>query len=161
MDRMSRTLWAIGWLGSLVVVAAVVTGFQLAGTTDPAVPRHVLIALAATLAASFCHLWAGVYLWGLGRAIARTVAEGGLPAAALAEARALRTPALLWIGLALLLTFVLFGLGGPTVSGALAPPIHQALAWGALAAQAMALLGERKSLGGMEGLLRGAAEPGS
>jgi hypothetical protein len=158
MDRMSRTLWGMGWLGPLAALAALVTGFKLVGTGDEALPRHVLIALLGTLIVCFCHVWAGVYLWGLGRAIALTATEGGLGAEEVDSARRLRQRTLAWVAAALGLTLLVFALGGSTMTGTIPVPVHQALAWGALAAQLMALWSEGKAIAGTEGVLRSARE---
>jgi hypothetical protein len=157
MDRMSRALWGIGVLGSLGILVSGASGFALRDVNDTALPRHVLFGLGSTLVVAFAHTWAALYLWGLGRAVAATAAEGGLGTGAAESARRLRRGALPWILLALAASILLFALGGAATTGALSVPAHQALAWGALLAQGAALRSERRALAATESLLRSGA----
>jgi hypothetical protein len=155
MDRMSRVLWWIGVAGTLVVAAAAATGWALRGVREADASRHVLVSLAATLIVLFAHVWAFLYLWGTGRAVAAAVAAGELDAGSEGSVRRLRRRTQPWIAAATLATAALFVFGGQVATGAMPPGLHAALAGLALLTQGMALWGERRALGATDRLLRG------
>ncbi|HKH46601.1 MAG TPA: hypothetical protein VKM72_18215 [Thermoanaerobaculia bacterium] len=136
---MGRALLIIGALATLGFLASGVLGYLLDGPADAAMPRHVLVALAACLAQLFSHCWILIYLFITGWAIRETVQEGGLEARYVEEASRFKTSVTPWIVAAVVLGVATFLLGGATARGAVKAWIHHVLFFFTLAVQGWAL----------------------
>jgi hypothetical protein len=150
---MGRALLIIGALATLAFLASGVLGYLLKGPTDGAMPRHVLVGLAACLAQLFSHCWILVYLILTGRAIRETVQDRGFdPSSAEEPGRHLRSTAPLLL-VAVFLGLATFLVGGATAEGAFRPWIHHAMFYATLAVQGWALWQERRVLRATQALI--------
>lgn len=150
---MGRALLIIGALATLGFLASGVLGYLLQGPADTAMPRHVLVGLAACLAQLFSHCWILVYLIFTGRAIRETVEENALDARYADEpGRFLRSTAP-WLLAAVALGLAAFLVGGATATGAVRPWVHHALFWAALAVQGWTLWREHRVLRANQALI--------
>jgi len=136
---MGRALLIIGALATLGFLASGILGYLLEGPADAAMPRHVLVALAACLAQLFSHCWILIYLFITGWAIRETVKEGGLDARYVDEANRFKTSLAPWLVAAVVLGVATFLLGGAAARGAVKPWIHHGLFFATLAVQGWAL----------------------
>lgn len=143
---MGRALLIIGALAMLAFVASGVLGYLLEGPSDAAMPRHVLVGLAACLAQLFSHCWILVYLILTGRAIRETVAEGALDARYGDETRRFVWSTAPWLLAAVVLGLASFLLGGATATAAIRPWIHHVSFYVLLMAQGLALWQEYRVL---------------
>ncbi len=150
---MGRALLIIGALATLGFLASGVLGYLLDGPADSAMPRHVLVALAACLAQLFSHCWILIYLIFTGRAIRETVAENALEARHGEEpGRFLRATAP-WLLAAVALGLATFLVGGATATGAVEPWIHHTMFYATLAVQGWALWREHRVLRASQALI--------
>ena len=150
---MGRSLLLVGALATAGVAVAAGLGYGLKSPADAGMPRHVVVALAATLALMFSHSWILIYLAGTGKVIRDAAREGGLGPAVLAESGRLRRicyPASL---LAALLVLAAFLAGGAVATKAAEPWVHHLLFWIAIVVQAGALGLEGWGLAANERLL--------
>jgi len=136
---MGRALLIIGALATLGFLASGALGYLLESPADAAMPRHVLVALAACLAQLFSHCWILIYLFITGWAIRETVQEGGLDARYVEEANRFKTSVAPWLVAAVLLGVATFLLGGAAARGAVKSWIHHGLFFVTLAVQGWAL----------------------
>lgn len=120
----------VGLLGVVLFVAAGVMGWR--GDGPDAVPRHLLVALAATLAWLFSQTWVLVY----GVSAHRPALAAG---AAIGEAERLRRAAWLWPVGSTALVAATFTTGAPVFTRAVPSAVHLALAVGAALVQLVAL----------------------
>src|SRR6185295_8954680 len=109
---MGRALLIIGALATLGFLASGVLGYLLEGPADPAMTRHVFVALASCLAQLFSHCWILIYLFVTGRAIRETVEENGLEARFVEEASRFNQSTVPWALAAVTLGIATFLLGG-------------------------------------------------
>jgi len=132
---MGRSLWFLGALATVGIVATAVLGYGLHSPADPGMPRHIIAALASTLPLMLAHSWILLYLLGTGKVIRDAVRDGGLGPAPLARSRRLRRICYPTILLAAVLIMSTFLVGGAVAAKSAPPWIHQALFWAALAVQ--------------------------
>jgi hypothetical protein len=151
--KMGRALLAVGVIATLGLIATAVLGYLLPGSADPAVPRHVLAALVASLLLLFSHCWILLYLIGTGRAIRQAIREFGVEASLAAEAGRLRRGVLPWLLLAAGTALATFFLGAAAITGAASAVAHHILFYVTLVAQAVALWIEGRGLAANERLL--------
>lgn len=151
--KMGRALLAVGVIATLGLIATAVLGYLLPGPADPAVPRHVLAALVASLLLLFSHCWILLYLIGTGRAVRQAIRDYGVEASHDAEARRLRGRVLPWLLIAAATALGTFLLGAAAMTGAAASVAHHILFYVALVAQAAALWIESRGLAANERLL--------
>ena len=136
--RFERSMIAVGAAATLLLAAA---GAHAYAAGDDALAVHLMLALAALLAAALPHLWTLFYLFGTRRALARepggaAARATGRRAVALAVAAAL---AALAAGTALALT------GAHAYTGR-DGGLHGGLFWALLAIQPLALAVEWRAL---------------
>lgn len=143
---MGRALLIIGALAMLGFLASGVLGYLLEGPADPAMSRHMLLALAACLAQLFSHCWIVVYLFMTGWAIRTTAEESGLDARYAEEVSRFKRMAMPWALAAIALGVSTFLLGGAAATGAVKPWVHHALFFVTLAVQGWALWRESRVL---------------
>jgi uncharacterized membrane protein YbhN (UPF0104 family) len=143
---MGRALLIIGALATLAFLASGVLGYLLKGPTDGAMPRHVLVGLAACLAQLFSHCWILVYLILTGRAIRETAAENGLDARYGEEPRRFLWSTAPWLLAAIVLGVASFLLGGASATAAIRPWIHHVSFYALLVVQGVALWQEHRVL---------------
>ena len=151
--KMGRALLAVGVIATLGLIATAVLGYLLPGPADPAVPRHVLTALVASLLLLFSHCWILLYLLGTGRAIRQAIRDFGAEPSLDAEARRLRRGVLPWLLLAAATALGTFLLGAAAMTGAASAVAHHLLFYVTLATQAAALGIESRGLAANERLL--------
>lgn len=150
---MGRALLIIGALATLGFLASGVLGYLLKGAGDTAMPRHVLVGLAACLAQLFSHCWILVYLIFTGRAIRETAVEYDLEARYREEpGRFIRATAP-WLLAAIVLGLATFLVGGATASGAVKRWIHHTMFYVSLAIQVWALWQEHRVLRATQALI--------
>lgn len=150
---MGRALLIIGALATLGFLASGVLGYLLAGPADAAMPRHVLVGLAACLAQLFSHCWILVYLIFTGRAIRETVAENALEARYGAEPGRFLWSTAPWLLAAIALGLATFLVGGATASGTAKRWIHHTMFYATLAVQGWALWREHRVLRASQALI--------
>jgi hypothetical protein len=150
---MGRALLIIGALATLGFLASGVVGYLLDGPADPAMSRHMLLALAACLAQLFSHCWILVYLFMTGWAIRTTAEESGLEARYAEEAGRLKGAALPWALAAVALGAATFLLGGAAATGTVDLRVHHAIFFVALAVQAWTLWREHGVLRASQALI--------
>jgi hypothetical protein len=143
---MGRALLIIGALATLGFLASGVLGYLLGGPADAAMPRHVLVALAACLAQLFSHSWILIYLFITGWAIRETVRESGLEERYVEEARRFKISIAPWGIAAVILGVATFLLGGAAQSGAVKVWIHHGLFYATVVVQTWALWQEFRAL---------------
>jgi len=151
--KLGRALLAVGVIATLGLIATAVLGYMLPGPADPAVPRHVLAALVASLLLLFSHCWILLYLIATGRAIREAVREYGVEASLEAEAWRLRRGVLPWLLLAAATALGTFLLGAAAMAGAASADAHHILFYVTLVVQALALWIESRGLAANERLL--------
>jgi hypothetical protein len=150
---MGRALLVLGVLAAVGLAAAAALGYPLHGTADPAVPRHVLAALASSLVLLFAHCWILLYLFATGRAIAEVVREHGVEPSVLDLVRGFQRRCWPPLLLAMALAIATLVLGGALMAGTVPAMAHHVLFWIALAVQVWALGVERRVLGENESLI--------
>ena len=151
--KMGRALLAVGVIATLGLIATAVLGYRLPGPADPAMPRHVLAALVASLLLVFSHCWILLYLIATGRAVRQAVREYDVEALVDGEARRLRRKVLPWLLLAVGTALGTFVLGAAVITGAAAAVVHHVLFYVTLGMQAVALWIESRVLAANERLL--------
>ncbi|RPH57129.1 hypothetical protein EHM82_01990 [bacterium] len=124
---MGRALLIVGAMATLGILASAVVGYTLAGSTDPNMPLHVLISLAASLLLLFSHCWIMFYLIGTGKAIKEAVHENSLEPALIEETKRFKNASYPWLMLAMGLVIATFVLGGGAATGAVPAWVHHAL----------------------------------
>lgn len=150
---MGRALLIIGALATLGFLASGVLGYLLQGPADTAMPRHVLVALAACLAQLFAHCWVLIYLFITGWAIRETVQEGGLEPWYVEEAGRLKKSAAPWLLAAVALGVATFLFGGAAARGSVKAWIHHVLFFLTLAVQGWAVWRESRVLRANQALI--------
>ena len=150
---MGRALLIIGALATLGFLASGVLGYLLKGPGDPAMSRHVFVALASCLAQLFSHCWILIYLLITGRAIRETVEESGLEARYLEEAGGFRKSVTPWAVAAVVLGLATFLLGGAAASGEVKSRIHHSLFFVTVAVQGWSLWRESRALRSNQALI--------
>lgn len=149
---MGRALLIVGAMSTLGLIAAAVVGYtlyghySLHGPTDPNMPRHVLIALVASLLLLFSHCWIMFYLIGTGKAIKDAVRENGLDPAIIEETKRFKNESYPSLMLAMGLVMATFIVGGGVATGSIPRWIHHGLFYLAVASQGYALWKERRAL---------------
>jgi len=150
---MGRALLIIGALATLGFVVSGVLGYLLDGSADPAMMRHVLVALVSCLAQLFSHCWILVYLLITGRAVRETVEENGLEARYLEEVSRFKRSSAPWLLAAVALGVATFLLGGAVATGAVELWTHHTLFFVTLAVQGWALRLESRVLRANQALI--------
>jgi hypothetical protein len=150
---MGRSLLIVGALATAGVAVAAGLGYGLSSPADAGMPRHIIAALAASLALMFSHSWILIYLLGTGKVIRDAVREGGLDPALSAASRRLRRICYPVILLAALLVLATFLVGGAVATKAAEAWVHHVLFWVAIVAQVGALALEAWGLAANERLL--------
>jgi MFS family permease len=150
---MGRALLIVGAMATLGLIAAAVVGYLLAGATDPNMPLHVLISLAASLLLLFSHCWIMFYLIGTGKAIKEAVNENGLEPALIEETKRFKNASYPSLMLAMGLVIATFVLGGGAATGAVPSWVHHVLFLATVAVQAYTLWVENRVLTDNERLM--------
>jgi hypothetical protein len=143
---MRRALLALGLLGTVGLIAAATLGYGLHQAAEARARAHVLLSLAATLVVMFSHTWIVLYLLATGGVVSRVVRARGYEPELLERARRLRLRALPWLLAALAAVVATFLVGNLVLSGSAPAPLHQALFYVTLAAQAGAMATESRVL---------------
>ncbi|HYO12566.1 MAG TPA: hypothetical protein VE685_05160 [Thermoanaerobaculia bacterium] len=150
---MGRALLIVGAMATLGILASAVVGYLLADSTDPNMPLHVLISLAASLLLLFSHCWIMFYLIGTGKAIKEAVNENGLEPALIEETKRFKNASYPWLMLAMGLVIATFVLGGGAATGAVPNWVHHALFFATVAVQVYTLWVENRVLTDNERLM--------
>ncbi|HEV8629441.1 MAG TPA: hypothetical protein VGV61_03920 [Thermoanaerobaculia bacterium] len=111
---MIRAVLVLGWVGSLLLVAAGALGYQASG--EEATQRHLALALFPTGALLFANLCVLVYLQGTRRLVRRTASELRLPPDWAADHARLARAGSLWAAGAATAMVLLFSSGFPVYS---------------------------------------------
>ena len=144
--RFGRTIWWVGVLATLVLVAALAQGFEV---RNPETLRpHLFLGLVASLILLFCHLWIGGYLRVLRREIRLHLASSGSPAGV-----EVPRPHSLWAFVAVILLLGSFLLGPAGLQGVVPYAFHAAAGFLALAAQVAGLWVEKRDLAASDRIL--------
>lgn len=162
-----RALLVVGVAAALGLIAAAVLGYLLPAPTgsgagaasavanNPAMPRHVLLALGSTLLLLFSHCWIFLYLIATGRSIRQAVRDFGLEPELARESAGFKSAAFPWLLAAVGLALATLVFGGTALTGGAPAWVHHALFYVTLLAQAGALAVEKRVLDANERLMAG------
>jgi hypothetical protein len=143
VDVMAQGLLTAVGIGLLGLVGAAVLGWQ---GTDLA--RHVSSGFFSAMILLLAHSMMMFYLIGKGKAVKDAMIEGGLTGDHYRRIALVRKPVFSMATLAMAVTMIAAIVGASVDTGALPPIVHELLAYGAIAANLVALKAEVSALAG-------------